>query len=117
MTSVLTVVPTKLLTMHPSHAHSRGLAGSVDGAVSSGDAPGDGAEINNRARFLLLHERDDSLREEELAAEVNIDVAVPSIRGDLNSGDAGELSGGSGVIDEDVDTAELLTRGAQRGVD
>lgn len=101
--------------MHPGHAQRRRLAGSVDGGVRSGDAPDDGPEVDDGAGPALPHRRRHRLRQEELAAQVDVDVAVPRLRGDVGRGDARAPARGARVVDQGINTATATaTTGASR---
>src|SRR6185312_1122530 len=73
------------------------------------DMRGDRGEIHDAAPAAAAHSRQSGLRDEEAGLEVRVDDVVPIIFGDgidrLRVGDAG-------VVDEDVDGAQLGFDGA-----
>ena len=80
------------------------FGGGVDGAVCRGHGGDDGADVDDRAAFGA-DELDGCLGGEEKTEDVEVELAVEVLGGDLVDG--AELVD-AGVVDEDVEVAVLL---------
>src|SRR5438874_1737509 len=69
---------------------------------------------DDAAAALLLHERKHGARHADVAEELEAPVVAPLRVGDLEKRAAAD---GAGVVDEDVDATQPLSRGAHRALD
>src|SRR5439155_19812505 len=88
-----------------------GLRDGVGAEAGQALAAGDRAEIDDAAALTLLDERAaDGFRHEEGAVEINVKHAPPLALFEIEKRDAVAPAAGGGVIDENVDAAELAPR-------
>lgn len=82
----------------------RVFRGAVDGHPGQGHFAGDGTHIDNHATAARAHVGDGELREGEGREEVELEGGAGLIEGQLPGG---AVETGAGIVDEDVDGAEL----------
>jgi len=73
--------------------------------------------VDNLAALLFDHLRGDRAASVELATQVGVDAAPPILVGDFGELLAGSLVTAAGVVNQDVDFAELLDRRLRERVD
>jgi hypothetical protein len=74
-------------------------------------------EVDNLAAILLDHLRNYRAASVELAAQVGVDTAAPFVVGNFRELFAGRVVTAAGVVNQDVNFAELLDGGGGERVD
>ena len=98
----------KFARVRPCHAHDGRLHGRVDGQARRRQSPRDGAHVDDASAAVLPHRRHDGLCEEELVAQVHVDVGLERLGCHLCCGHACLGAGGADVVYEDVHPSELF---------